>query len=73
MFRNRIRNSGSDYIALTFCWYQWDITSTTIYPRLDISPTDEELRYIISLAHTQKGICNRFFTMRCYMSISIPY
>jgi hypothetical protein len=47
-----LQNSGSDYLALTFCWFQWNISSTTIYPRVGISPTEGELQYITKLAHS---------------------
>jgi hypothetical protein len=52
---NLLKKSGTNYLALTFCWFQWNISTTTIYPRLGISPTDTELAFITQYAHAHSA------------------
>jgi hypothetical protein len=52
--RCRGRSGCSNYIALTFCWYQETVdTPGPIYVRNGTTPTDDELTAIVQLAHSQ--------------------
>jgi hypothetical protein len=69
---NLLRHSATDYLALTFCWYQWNITSTSIYAKPGVSPTDTEISFITQYAHTHGAkvmVCFLFFIAYCFLLI----
>jgi len=45
-------STNADWICLTFCWYQWNISSTDIYPRAGISANDSAITDIVQIAHS---------------------
>lgn len=47
-----LKDTGTEWIAITLLWYQKDASSTDIYP-VSSSATDESIIYIISSAHSE--------------------
>ncbi len=48
---NRLKSDGFNYISVCVIWYQQTKTSTEIKPDENMSPTDDEVIYLIREAH----------------------
>jgi len=44
--------TNANWICLTFCWYQWNLTSTDIYAKPGVSANDSAITTIVNHAHS---------------------